>query len=145
MRKMKNVTPDLPVVPATEVLTPVEVLLPKGKNLPAASGEHRLANAVADNLPQIISVISEMVSIRNARVQGKLEIQRMQEARLTLIEETHRYIETKKLETDRAISKATIIQNMMRDYMQNQNPAITPEVFREYVQLALDQFEEETT
>lgn len=143
MRKMKNVNPDLPVAPATEVLTPVEVLPPKGKELPAANGGHRLAAAVADNLPQIISLISEIVSIRNAKIQGQLEIQRMQEARLSLIEETHRYVEIKKLETDRAISKATIIQNMMRDYMQNQNPSITPEMFREYVQLALSQFEEE--
>lgn len=143
MRKMKKVNPDLPAVTATEVLTPVEVL-PAKKDLPTPNAGYRVANAVADNLPQIISLIAEIVSIRKTRVEGQLEIQRLEQARLKLIEETHRYVAMKKAETELAVSKATIIQNMMRDYMQNQNPAITPDVFREYVQLALSQFSEES-
>jgi len=140
MRKMKRVNSDLPEV---EVINPVEVL-PDNKDLPTTRVGANVANAVADNLPQIISIISEIVTIRKRRVEGQIEIQRMEQARLDLIEETNRYVAMKKAETDRAISKATIIQSMMKDYMQNQNPEITPEVFREYVQLALSQFNEES-
>jgi hypothetical protein len=137
---MKRVNSDLPEV---EVINPVEVL-PDNKDLPTTRVGANVANAVADNLPQIISIISEIVTIRKRRVEGQIEIQRMEQARLDLIEETNRYVAMKKAETDRAISKATIIQSMMKDYMQNQNPEITPEVFREYVQLALSQFNEES-
>ena len=76
----------------------------------------KLAGAVADNFPRILSLAEGIAEIKKMQVQSEAVLKQMDKQRENLLAEAEAYVRKKNADTNDVVEKMKIVRDMMNDY-----------------------------
>lgn len=79
-------------------------------------GVDKLAGAVADNFPRILSLAEGIAEIKKMQVQSEAVLKQMDKQRENLLAEAEAYVRKKNADTNDVVEKMKIVRDMMNDY-----------------------------
>lgn len=93
----------------------VEIIAPS-KSQSGTSPANIVANAVADNFPNILELAGSLAEMMKMKVQSEAVLAKMEADRQMLIAETDAYCRKKEKDTEQYLGKLEVIRQMMSDY-----------------------------
>lgn len=79
-------------------------------------GVDKLAGAVADNFPRILSLAEGIAEIKKMQVQSEAVLKQMDKQRENLLAEAEAYAKKKNADTNDVVEKMKVVRDMMNDY-----------------------------
>lgn len=79
-------------------------------------GVDKLAGAVADNFPRILSLAEGIAEIKKMQVQSEAVLKQMDKQRENLLAEAEAYVRKKNADTNDVVEKMKVVRDMMNDY-----------------------------
>lgn len=79
-------------------------------------GVDKLAGAVADNFPRILSLAEGIAEIKKMQVQSEAVLKQMDKQRENLLAEAEAYARKKNADTNDVVEKMKVVRDMMNDY-----------------------------
>lgn len=97
------------------------------------NGNNKLANSIADNFGNILELAGDIVEIQKMKTQSNAVLEKMREDRKTLVSEAEAYAKKKNADTNSVVEKMKVIQEMMRDFYQQNNSSMSGEDFSKVI------------
>ena len=88
-----------------------------------------LIGAAAEHMGEIISIVSDIVSIQQLKVQTDADIRKMEESRKLLLTEAEVYVKKTNADTDNAVKKMEVIRGIMNDFYKYGSQSIASDDF----------------
>lgn len=79
-------------------------------------GVDKLAGAVADNFPRILSLAEGIAEIKKMQVQSEAVLKQMDKQRENLLAEAEAYVRKKNADTNDVVEKMKVVSDMMNNY-----------------------------
>ena len=79
-------------------------------------GVDKLAGAVADNFPRILSLAEGIAEIKKMQVQSEAVLKQMDKQRENLLAEAEAYARKKNADTNDVVEKMKVVSDMMNNY-----------------------------
>ena len=97
-----------------------------------------LKQAALQNFGEFIGLAKELVEIRKIKVKTAADIAKMNAICNYISTEADAYCRKKSVETKSQIEKITLIQQMLRDYYQQNNHNLSSEQFKEIIEAVVN-------
>lgn len=91
--------------------------------VPINDNGNKLANALADNMGNIISLAKDITDIVKMRVQSQALLDKMEKDKEMLLAEAEAYVKKKNAETNQIIGKMQIAREILKDFYNQKNTA----------------------
>lgn len=88
----------------------------RAKGEVAERSNHRIEDALADNMGRIIDIAKDIVDIQRMRVQSEAVLAKMAEDRRMLTAEAEAYVLKKNADTKAVVDRMKIVQELLRDF-----------------------------
>ncbi len=79
-------------------------------------GVDKIAGAVADNFPRILSLAEGIAEIKKMQVQSEAVLKQMDKQRENLLAEAEAYVRKKNADTNDVVEKMKVVSDMMNNY-----------------------------
>ena len=86
-------------------------------------GTDKLAGAVADDFPRILSLAEGIAEIKKMQVQSEAVLKQMDKQRENLLAEAEAYVKKKNADTNDVVEKMKVVRDMMNDYYRSSGNA----------------------